>query len=524
LAAHGDEIVVAVGFRDGASHDISVFRARDRAWQVLASNLGLVDGGSATRPSLGLGPGAAIHVAWQQQISSSRNVYVARLNENARDWAVMGAAVDVDLGADATSPRLRIDAAGVPWLLWIEGTERERVAYVARWLEGAWQVLGGALADGLLTEVRLDLGVRQQPFALVFDDTEAAARLKRFNESTSVPFVRSGEGKQACSLPLDRDATFPRTLSATGCYADLRSGRLVNAFLPYDVNAPLWSDGTAKRRFLSIPAGTHIGFTTTGAWHLPVGTLLVKEFLLDDPTRDRSVVETRFLVKRCEPGACRAAWQGYSYQWNEDGSDAWLLQNDDETHFVDWSVGELRHRHAYPGRNECVRCHARAAGGALGLQTAQLNRPSRYGAHVENQIRVLDQLGFFGDRPILGASQELPRLPRYDDPAFSNVERVRSYFHANCANCHQPGGRWPVIDFRYEAKLVSDPDAPDNICNLIVPGDARASPLYVKGAVRESSIPEGFVGDPMPPIGSVVPDLRHLEVTAAWINEMKTCP
>jgi hypothetical protein len=524
LAAHDDEIVAAVGFREGANHDVRVFRAKDGRWQALASNLSLVHGRSATRPSLALGLGDAIHVAWQQQSSSSSNVYVASLDEDAGNWSVIGAAVDLDLDADATSPRLRVDESGVPFVLWIEGTERGRVAYLARSMDGAWQVLGGALAAGELTATSLDLSSRDQPFALVFDDTEVAARLARFNESTTSPFVRGTEGAHACSLPLDGDATFPRTLSATGCYTDLKAGRLVDAFLPYDVNAPLWSDGAAKRRFLSIPAGTHIGFTTTGTWQLPVGTLLVKEFLLHDPTRDRSVIETRFLIKRCEPGACRAAWQGYSYQWNEDGSDAWLLDNDDETHFVDWAVGGSRHRHAYPGRNECVRCHARAAGGALGLQTAQLNRQSSYGTHVANQLSVLDQLGFFGDGPVLEPNQELPRLPRYDDPAFSNVERTRSYFHVNCANCHQPGGRWPVIDFRYEAKLISDPEAPENICNLIVPGDARASSLYIKGAVRHGSIPEGFVGDPMPPIGSVMPDVRQLEVTAAWINAMQTCP
>ena len=41
-------------------------------------------------------------------------------------------------------------------------------------------------------------------------------------------------------------------------------------------------------------------------------------------------VETRFMIKRCEPGACRASWQGYSYQWNDAGDEATLLDNTSE--------------------------------------------------------------------------------------------------------------------------------------------------------------------------------------------------
>jgi hypothetical protein len=116
---------------------------------------------------------------------------------------------------------------------------------------------------------------------------------------------------------------FPRTLSATGCYADLATRTPAAGLVPYDVNSPLWADGTAKRRFIALPGTQTIGYRQTGAWDFPDGTILVKEFLLDERANDACpsyrALETRFLVKR------NGSWNGYTYKWNPEQTEGFLL-------------------------------------------------------------------------------------------------------------------------------------------------------------------------------------------------------
>jgi uncharacterized repeat protein (TIGR03806 family) len=330
-------------------------------------------------------------------------------------------------------------------------------------------------------------------------------------------------------LPADSDPAFPHQLSQTGCYADLKTQTVADGFIPYDINSPLWSDGASKRRFLSIPENSHIGFTTSDAWELPVGTMLAKEFWLQrdpaDPTT-RFIVETRLLVKRCEPGSCRAAWQGYSYQWNASGDEATLLENNQKSVFVDWPVAGGMHTHSYPARDECTRCHALSAGGALGPKTQQLNRNHRYGDVVDNQLRAFFHAGLFGDTQPPADLRVLPRLPTPSDPSYDLNAQVRGYFDANCSHCHSPTSRWPVVDLRFDAQLRADDGSgmTGNICNMIVLGNAEASILYVKLKAVPGAVPEGFPGDTMPPIGRLLPDTALLPRIKTWIERMPGCP
>jgi mono/diheme cytochrome c family protein len=266
---------------------------------------------------------------------------------------------------------------------------------------------------------------------------------------------------------------------------------------------------------------------------MPVGTLLIKEFWMErEPGVPASafIVETRFLVKRCEPGNCRAAWQGYSYQWDDEGTEAQLLDNTSDPKFKDWPLASGMHQHTYPGRDQCTQCHALAAGGTLGLQSMQFDRNFDYGDGVDNQLRALGHVGLFGDDvdvdvdvdPLPGTDQA--PLPNPADPSFSDEQRSRAYFHANCSHCHRPDGEWPVIDFQYDAPLVAADDSDTNICNLVVPGDAQASELYIKDSTRVPDLPPGFDGDPMPPLGTLLPDAGQLAIMARWIEGMTSCP
>ncbi|MCC6763670.1 MAG: PQQ-dependent sugar dehydrogenase [Deltaproteobacteria bacterium] len=317
---------------------------------------------------------------------------------------------------------------------------------------------------------------------------------------------------------------FPRTLSATGCFTDVPNRVPAPELVPYDVRAPLWSDGAAKRRFLVVPDGTTIGFRTSGAWDMPLGTILVKEFVYEtdrgDPASTRAL-ETRFLVRRA------SGWRGFSYQWNEAQTEAYLLDNGTVVTFPvsDPQSGASEHTHVFPSRSDCVRCHTAAAGGTLGLQTRQMNRARDYGGVIDEQLRALEHAGFFG-----GCLPARPdALPALADPADAGAPldaRARSWLQANCAHCHLPGGPAPTtIDLRAEV-----PFAAMNVCaaipqhgdlgvagaRIVAPGRPEDSVLWLRAAMRGA--------DQMPPLGTLVPDPVGDAALAAWIDGLGGCP
>jgi hypothetical protein len=168
---------------------------------------------------------------------------------------------------------------------------------------------------------------------------------------------------------------------------------------PYEVNAPLWSDGAGKVRGLAIPNGTTIGIEPDGDLDLPIGSVLVKHFLLAGEP-----IETRLFLRSGEE-----QWDGYSYEWNGAGTDAVLLDEGMVVNIdgLDW---------LYPDPDECTLCHTEAAGASLGPELDQLDGDFDYGAShfdliegVANQIDALEAL------------RALDRSPPDNVPALSEL-------------------------------------------------------------------------------------------------------
>lgn len=87
----------------------------------------------------------------------------------------------------------------------------------------------------------------------------------------------------------------------------------------FEVNSPLWSDGSSKKRWVILKAGTSIGYRELDDyWDYPDGAVFVKEFAIDTVAGDsatRVVWETRFLInkkERLDPGSSRLTdrWHG----------------------------------------------------------------------------------------------------------------------------------------------------------------------------------------------------------------------
>jgi hypothetical protein len=296
-----------------------------------------------------------------------------------------------------------------------------------------------------------------------------------------------GSSASACVMA-KTDAEVPALLSETGCVDMADPGKPAPGLVPYSVRSPLWSDGASKERFLRVPEGMKIHAldcavdvddckppgeggigADEGHFIMPVGTVLVKSFAIEGKR-----IETRLLMRRSN-----LVWKGFSYEWNEAGTDAALLPDNMEG--KDKMVGSASQVWHYPSRTECLECHTRYAGSSLGPSTAQLNSDYPYADGTMNQVEKLKALGLFdaAPKPIAG----------YPDPADASASveaRARSYLQTNCAICHRPGGGNGVgnLDLRFSA-----PFADTFLCDQ-VERDAGSVPLYrlVPGKPAESTM------------------------------------
>lgn len=491
-------------------------------WDLLGAAIERQRTGSA-QPQVAWADGGAV-VAYVDGDGVSTHVQTARFDGV---WQPVGGALDLDIDADASNPRLFVAEDGALFASWRERRGPSDRVLTARQVGSGWRFWGpspgsgrnaAAFALGVDADGNLHVGwvVRAQD--------EATVHVHRFNGSPELPFGLGRLGDRgACAIPSDTDPDFPETLSATGCYEDVSAQRVVDAAVPYSINSVLWSDGADKRRYVLLPEedGEPVpaDYVSMGALGFPVGTIVIKEFYLERVVGDPSTlfpVETRFLVKRCEEGTCATPWQGYTYEWNAAGTEGTLLDGLDE-YSRSWMVtdagAEVSHVHLYPSRAQCELCHNEPAGRMLGLQAKQLNKAHDYGHTIDNQLRAWLEAGLLtGSAVPTGPLEAEPRLPRPADVGRSLEERARSYFHSNCSHCHRAGGTNVAVDFRYEAPAVAE----GNICNLLEPGDHEQSRIWQRDSTRDAL--------QMPPLATVLPDTRQLAITAAWIDSMVTCP
>ncbi|MCO6459598.1 MAG: PQQ-dependent sugar dehydrogenase [Pirellulaceae bacterium] len=344
--------------------------------------------------------------------------------------------------------------------------------------------------------------------------------------------------------PREAAAEFPRKLSETGLFASTRDLRPAPGLIPYSVNAPLWSDGAEKMRYIALPGMSRIEFETVtypqpapGAqpgWRFPDGTVLVKTFSLDlqqgDPSSRRRL-ETRILHHERMPGNDdeygNQVWRGYTYVWNEDQTDAELLGPDalDRTFTVRDPAAPGGRRELtwhFPSRAECTLCHTMSAKYVLGVNTLQMNKDHDYGGVVANQLSTLDHLGVFRDK-LPRPPHELPRIVAYrsaDEPL--NL-RARAYLHANCAHCHRKWGGGNA-EFQLLASLPLDEtgtlgvgpqqgrfDLPDP--RLLVAG--RPDQSMVLFRMRRLGLGR------MPHVASNLVDAEAVHLISQWIEQLQ---
>ena len=298
-------------------------------------------------------------------------------------------------------------------------------------------------------------------------------------------------------------ADIPALLSQTGCFK--ARGEPVAALIPYEVNIDFWSDASTKQRWLAVPDGTSIRVGAEGRLELPPGTVLAKEFSFDGLR-----VETRLYVRHRDGG-----WAGYTYRWDPTQQDARLIPSQAQGTKTAWPRNWY-----FPHRGECSRCHQAAAGHALGLELAQLDREVERDDGTFDQLEAFERIGLFSEP--LPATMTARALPPLSSDA-SVERRARAWLHVNCAYCHLPGGSGQgSMDLRFTTPLAEMGvcDVPPKggsfgtpNARIVAPGDPQRSILLRRIRSR------GFIR--MPPIGALGTDPQGIALVEQWIAKLE---
>ncbi len=346
--------------------------------------------------------------------------------------------------------------------------------------------------------------------------------------------IAARAAKQTCNPPAAQIDQAPvAKLSATGCVDPADPKKPAPSLIPYDVISPLWSDGADKQRFMAIPDGAKIhvknctlepdtcrpsfmGGTTIdeGHWILPVGTVLVKNFLFAN-----KLIETRLFVRYPD------MWAGYSYEWNDQQTDADIVDENGLTKDIVNGSGGAQSWY-FPSRNDCLECHNETVGNSLGPDTRQFDRSFNYPSGVMgNQIATLEHIGLF-DAAVAHLTPLVDyRLQGSSGP--SAEDKTRSYLHSNCGSCHRPDGNYSAIDLRFGVPLQMM-----KICNIdpnkgdqgvtgskrLFPGDPTKSVMLLRMQAADKK------SGRMPQLATSVLDATGIRLVSDWITSITSCP
>jgi putative heme-binding domain-containing protein len=343
------------------------------------------------------------------------------------------------------------------------------------------------------------------------------------------------------------DATpFPRRLSETGLFRSVGRHEPAEGVLPFSVNVEQWSDGAAAERWIAVPGTGAVqvrarpklvpGSQFSRAVEYPQDTVLLKTMDMEmkpgDPNSRRRI-ETQALHFDGRE------WQAYSYEWNEEQTDAALVDRDGKSRALVLSDpqapgGRRTQTWRFASRSECLRCHNPWSEYALAFNLAQLNRRHEYAGVHENQIAILRHIGLLedvtdgpdGKTPVRIESPRspdaLPRLTPPFDAAADVSARARSYLHVNCGHCHRfNGGGASYVFLQHDLPLadlkaigvrptqgtfgIHDPQ-------LIAADDPYRSVLYFRMAKSGPGH--------MPHLGATLIDERGLALVHDWIRQL----
>lgn len=384
----------------------------------------------------------------------------------------------------------------------------------------------GDYGSGRIWGLRYDGTNLDGPYTLV---SSSGLNISGFGQDASgeVYILDLFSGNVYVLRPVNSGGDFPTRLSdipallAAGSGADQTN----QGIIPYEPSAKLWSDGTLKERFIALANLDRIGYRVSGGWDFPENSVVIKNFILPmderDPINTAKRIETRLLFRK------NNQWHGFSYEWNNDETDAQLLWSAKAKTYsiVDTDGQPVTINYLFPSRSQCIQCHTNAANGILGPNTPQMNFNITYPASgvSDNQLRTYDHIGLFS-APLPDIPAHLPKMPDSNDVSVSWQKRARAYLAANCSMCHQPGGTAPTsLDFRWEVgnSQMRAINVPPGNGDLGIEGALIISTRDIDKSVllRRIELRDGLFQ--MPPLGTSRPDQEGIDLIRQWVITLK---
>ncbi len=343
-----------------------------------------------------------------------------------------------------------------------------------------------------------------------------------------LPCLALAAGCGEDDTPVDEpEASIPYdTLSEYGLFQGAMVDRQpAEGMIPYVPVSPLWADHADKGRYIRLPEGTQLEWIDDETWDFPIGTILVKTFLISTDRRDPDgsilPLETRLLIR----DDSLVGWSTHTYVWNDDLTDATrqvagsritlsITQTDDSVEEQVYLV---------PNTNQCRDCHGRNDETLpLGVSSVQLDVVMDIDGESTNQVDVMTASGVFATRP--PAPTFALTAPTDTDGTLE--ARARSYLHANCSHCHREGGDAGRTGL--DLRAMQDDPARAGVCKTptaagagtggrfydIVPGDPDASILPYRMNSTDPAVR-------MPELPSRLVDNYGVELVVDWIASME---
>ncbi|MES2593809.1 MAG: PQQ-dependent sugar dehydrogenase [Verrucomicrobiota bacterium] len=314
---------------------------------------------------------------------------------------------------------------------------------------------------------------------------------------------------------VNKPSSFPRKLSDTGLFADVKKQTPSVGIHEFTVSEPMWQDRLVGRRFIGLPGESKVeasvkkkpdGTVESSAVVWPKDAVLAKT--LSTPGAEARLVETQVLHFDGE------TWNGYSYRWNEGQTDAELVTANGAEQEIAISGGApLQHR--FHARAECIRCHTPWTGFSLGFQPQQLSGIDGEASAREMAIK----LGLVNEAFFEMSTARL--VASHDDKADLEM-RARSWLHANCAHCHRlNGGGSVALKVNMELSLLETEmigekplrgDLGIEEARIMAPGAPWRSVLLARIGRTGSGR--------MPVIGSHEVDEHAFELLWKWVEDL----
>ncbi|PAW74886.1 MAG: hypothetical protein B9S33_22045, partial [Pedosphaera sp. Tous-C6FEB] len=325
---------------------------------------------------------------------------------------------------------------------------------------------------------------------------------------------------------------FPRRLSETGIFTDVKSLKPASGVEPYAPAAPMWNDGAVAQHHLAIPGDGVIATTNARRvisgmmWHFPTDTVFARTLTLEMKRGDAASarrIETQLLHFDGQ------GWNPYTYRWNPAQTDAALVPSEgasDVFNVTDASAPGGRRELAwrFHSRAECLRCHNAWSSETVGFNWLQLGAADYAPAkgattNAPSELRRLEERGLM---EVKNLPKNLARLVNPHDATQPLDLRARSWLHANCAACHRNGAGGAVpshlnIDKKLDTARLLDakPTRGDfglTDASVIAPGRPYSSALLWRIATEGAGH--------MPMTGSRTVDESGMRLVRDWISQL----